>query len=64
MEIVLFQSELHLQMENCPLLCLIAGVHILLVGGFNPLEKYIYNICLIGSFPQVGVKQEMFETTT
>jgi len=33
----------------------------ILVGGFNPSEKYA---CQIGSFPQVGVKIKIFETTT
>ena len=33
-----------------------------LVGGFNPSEKYQYN--QIGSFPQIGMKIKMFETTT
>ena len=32
-----------------------------LVGGFNPSEKYISQI---GSFPEVGVKIKIFETTT
>ena len=32
-----------------------------LVGGFNPFEKYARQI---GSFPQVGVKKQMCETTT
>jgi len=32
-----------------------------LVGGFNPFEKYARQI---GSFPQVGVKIKICETTT
>jgi len=32
-----------------------------LVGGFNPFEKYAREI---GSFPQVGMKKQIFETTT
>ena len=31
----------------------------ILVGGFNPFEKYARQI---GSFPQVGVKKKMFES--
>jgi len=32
------------------------------VGGFN--STYLKNISQIGSFPQVGVKKNTFETTT
>ena len=34
-------------------------IHPFLGGGFNPFE----NISQIGSFPQVGVKNKIFETT-
>ena len=36
-------------------------IHEELIGGFNPFEKYARQI---GSFPQVGVKKKIFETTT
>ena len=37
------------------------GYNLVLVGGFNPFEKYARQI---GSFPQVGMKIKIFETTT
>ncbi len=39
----------------------IHGCHSLLVGGFNPSEKYARQI---GSFPQVGVNMKKNKTTT
>ena len=37
------------------------GIKTWLVGGFNPFEKYARQI---GSSPQVGMKINIFETTT